>query len=290
MAAHVSLNCALITWHRDEYRLSYMCSLICIIDAWCCIILPLISISAGTLGFYLNGVAYPNGSTVLRTDIGEGANALQCTTNSTTCCRSTGGETRAGEFYMPNGSLILLQGTTTSGYYRTRGSGHNLLNRRSPGTITGRFRCNIPQANRPPDADLYINIGEYINYFSIHSCMYLYVRLTFQSTVDILVTITPSQTGDNFAGVGYSLMCYTRTELTGLPIITWLDPMGNQIKTTIGSRSTLTFNALVASDAGTYTCRTTLGSVVETAEVVVTVQSKCSVIASCDRCTLNWRF
>ena len=36
-------------------------------------------LSAGTLGFYLNGVAYPNRSTVLRSDIGEGANVLQCT-------------------------------------------------------------------------------------------------------------------------------------------------------------------------------------------------------------------
>ena len=37
------------------------------------------SYSAGNLGFYLNGFAYPNGSTVLRTDIGEGDAALLCT-------------------------------------------------------------------------------------------------------------------------------------------------------------------------------------------------------------------
>ena len=110
--------------------------------------------------------------------------------------------------------------------------------------------------------------------------MYLYVRLTFQSTVDILVTITPS--GDIFAGDGYSLMCYTRTGLTGQPTITWLDPMDNQIMSTIGSMSTLTFNPLAASDAGTYTCRATLGGVMETAEVMVTVLSECSVTASCE--------
>ena len=121
-----------------------------------------LSISAGTLGFYLNGVAYPDGSTVLRTDIGEGADALQCTTDSTTCCRNTGGETRAGEFYMPDGGMVLLSGTTTNGYYRSRGSRHILLNRRSTGTITGQFRCNIPQANGSP-VDLYINIGEYFS-------------------------------------------------------------------------------------------------------------------------------
>ena len=119
-----------------------------------------LSISAGTLGFYLNGVPYPDGSTLLRTDIGEGDDALQCTTDSTTCCTNTMGEMRGGEFYMPNDDIVLLQDTTTNGYYRSRGFQHILLNRRSPGTITGQFRCNIPQANGP-SADLFINIGKY---------------------------------------------------------------------------------------------------------------------------------
>ena len=119
-----------------------------------------LSLSAGYLGFYLNGVAYPDGSTVLRTDIGEGADALQCTTDSTTCCTNNPPEMRAGNFYTPNGYIVLTVGTTTNGYYRSRGSRHILLNRRSTGTITGWFWCNIPQANGPP-ADLYINVGEY---------------------------------------------------------------------------------------------------------------------------------
>ena len=96
---------------------------------------------------------------MLRTDIGEGVDALQCTTNSNTCCTNNPPEMRAGELYMPNGGIVLLMGTTTNGYYRTRGSQHILLNRRSTGTVIGRFRCNIPQANGPL-ADLYINIGE----------------------------------------------------------------------------------------------------------------------------------
>jgi hypothetical protein len=61
---------------------------------------------------------------------------------------------------MPDGDMVLLSGTTTNGYYRTRGSRYILLNRRSPGTTNGRFQCNIPQGNGTL-ADLYINIGEY---------------------------------------------------------------------------------------------------------------------------------
>lgn len=61
---------------------------------------------AGTLGFYLNGVAYPNGSTVLRTDIGEGDDALQCTTDSTTCCSNISPEMHSGQFYFP---ITILQ-------------------------------------------------------------------------------------------------------------------------------------------------------------------------------------
>ena len=107
---------------------------------------------------------------MLRTDIGEGDNALRCTTDSLTCCRNgVNNEIRAGEFYMPNGDTVLLQGTTTNGYYRTRGSRHILLNRRSTGTITGWFRCNIPQANGPT-ADLYINIGECITVLTLGAC------------------------------------------------------------------------------------------------------------------------
>ena len=112
------------------------------------------SISAGTLGFYLNGVAYPNGSTVLRTDIGEGNSGLQCTTDNHYCCYYYD-----GQFYMPDGSIVLLLGNTTNGYYKAWGSWHILLNRRFPGTITGQFQCNILQASWKY-VDLYINIGE----------------------------------------------------------------------------------------------------------------------------------
>ena len=112
------------------------------------------------LGFVLNGVSYPNGSTVSRTDIGEGATALQCTTDSTTCCSNTPGETRAGQFFFPDGTQVPLQGDTTSAYYRTRGSMMIGLNRRSNVATqpTGQFRCEIPDASGTT-VNLFINIG-----------------------------------------------------------------------------------------------------------------------------------
>ena len=113
-------------------------------------------------------MAYPSGSTVLRTDIRVNASALQCTTDSTTCCRNVGGEMRAGQFHFPvSDATVPNMGTATNGYYRDRLSQLIRLHRQSTGTITGRFRCNIPPANGSP-VDLYINIGEHTVYIHVH--------------------------------------------------------------------------------------------------------------------------
>ena len=90
--------------------------------------------------------------------------------------------------------------------------------------------------------------------------LFLYV---YKSTaVDISLSITAS--GTNTAGETYSLECSaTVTGSTDQPTITWLDPMNNTVPsemvTTTGSMSTLTFNPLAASHAGTYTCRGMVG-------------------------------
>ena len=117
--------------------------------------------TAGNLGFYLNGAPCLNGSTVLRTDIGEDDAALQCTTDSDTCCTNENGEVRAGEFYFPNGTIVpRFIDSGSSGYYRDRGSRLIRLNRQSPnGVITGQFRCEIPNSML---MDFYITIGMYV--------------------------------------------------------------------------------------------------------------------------------
>ena len=94
-------------------------------------------------------------------------------------------------------------------------------------------------------------------------------------TVD--VSITPLA-GTVTAGESYSLECtVTVTGSNDRPTITWMDPMNNMITSgavTTGSMSTLTFNPLAASHAGTYTCTATLGSDMDSASTTITVQSE----------------
>lgn len=99
---------------------------------------------------------------MLRTDIGEGDVALQCTTDSTTCCSNIAPEMRAGEFVFPDGqSLVPIRvATGVLGYYRDRGSQFIRLNRLPNATLTGRFGCVIPDASGT-NTSLFVNVGRY---------------------------------------------------------------------------------------------------------------------------------
>ena len=111
------------------------------------------------LGFVLNGVSYPNGSTVLKTDIGERAAALWCITDRADCCSTI----HAGEFYFPNGTWVPVLGADPSirTYYKSRDYGFIRLNRRDNAMETGQFRCEIPDASGIT-VNLFINIGRLI--------------------------------------------------------------------------------------------------------------------------------
>ena len=101
------------------------------------------------------------------------------------------------------------------------------------------------------------------------------------------VDVSPITSGTATAGESYSLECtVTVTESDDQPIITWLDegveiPSSDPTRTvsdTSGSAgsysSMLMFNRLSASDAGTYTCRATLGSAMDSESTTITVQSE----------------
>ena len=102
--------------------------------------------------------------------------------------------------------------------------------------------------------------------------MLYYPFVWYVCAVDITVSITAS--GTNTAGETYSLECSaTVTGSTGQLTITWFDRDSAEISSSNATRmvsatvnrgggsysSTLTFNQLSASHAGTYTCRATLG-------------------------------
>ena len=99
--------------------------------------------------------------------------------------------------------------------------------------------------------------------------------IIFFLTPAIAISLSITASGTNTAGETYSLECSaTVTGSTDQPTITWLDPMNevpSEMVTTTGSMSTLTFNPLAASHAGTYTCRVTAGGVTETQTSTVIV-------------------
>ena len=107
---------------------------------------------------------------------------------------------------------------------------------------------------------------------------YLIIESTAPSHAAQVTDISITSSGTATAGESYSLVCtVTVTGSTDQLSIHWTDPMGKMITSgvaTTGSRSTLTFNPLEASHAGTYTCIATLDSANYSASTNVTVQSK----------------
>ena len=98
---------------------------------------------------------------MLRTDIGEGADALLCTTDYPYCCYNYYTE----QFYFPNNTQVPTQRNIgSSGYYKSSGDRVINLNRQSEnGALTGQFSCEIPTA---------IGYGHYY-----HNILVLYINI-----------------------------------------------------------------------------------------------------------------
>ena len=106
-------------------------------------------------------------------DVGEGDNALLCTTANTACCSriESPGAAILGQWFYPNGSAVADRIVDAQGdmweFYRTRGPSIVLLNRRRGG-VTGIYGCLIPDTLNT-DQPLYIglytaNTGEYTKF------------------------------------------------------------------------------------------------------------------------------
>ena len=94
------------------------------------------------VGFFLNGVLYPNNSVVVLADIGEGPAALYCLTNLTTCCE----DGSAGEWFLPGETQPVVAGNAGSANFTVgRAPSAVFLNRRdNVGGSTGIYTCRVP--------------------------------------------------------------------------------------------------------------------------------------------------
>ena len=96
-----------------------------------------------------NGIA--NNSYVDVNDIDEDSNALLCLTDKPTCCTNKDNQTRAGDWYYPNGALVDTMGKKPPDeFYRDRGDRVvRLKHRQGRFSVTqrGRFRCIVPDSN-----------------------------------------------------------------------------------------------------------------------------------------------
>ena len=112
------------------------------------------------LRFSIGDRTYANNSVVSLWDIGENDDALVCITDYSQCCSVP---YRQGEFYYPGGERVRTLGSG-DGIYRNRGDQSIRLNRKEAVTSpTGRFRCELPDANGIKQS-IFINISRKQDY------------------------------------------------------------------------------------------------------------------------------
>ena len=82
--------------------------------------------------------------------------------------------------------------------------------------------------------------------------------------VSTSLSITLSSSGDRLVGETYSLTCSASVSGgSSVSRIVWLRGTATEMETNSVSTLTLTFQSLVASDEGSYTCRVEVGNLVK---------------------------
>ena len=97
------------------------------------------------LHLLFRGVSYPNNTQLFLGDTGDTStgSAILCTTNKSPCCATN----HLGEWYYPNGSMV-LNNAAGEDFYRGRGDQTIRLNRRNNAqSPTGSFCCELPDNN-----------------------------------------------------------------------------------------------------------------------------------------------
>ena len=118
------------------------------------------------------GTIMTNNSALAVSDIGEGASALTCHTELTTCCREqdnpSGGA--LGEWIGPDSNQISTN--STDRFYVTRQQSSISLNRGGSSTVEGLYCCVIPRTGGEMTFCVQMSIGKLI-YIYCQSVVYL---------------------------------------------------------------------------------------------------------------------
>ena len=161
------------------------------------------------VGFFLDGMFYPNNSAVTSDIIGQDTLALYCLTNLTTCCTNAEGGV-AGEWHLPADSAI---------FAISRTAGAVVLSRLSAGGPTGIFICEIPDASGQ-NRTLYLGVGTGDH---VMSCD-LHVIVCDPLSPFIRTLVLPAITGLEYNRTLLALTCTSR----GGPVdsVSWLKDGG----------------------------------------------------------------
>ena len=126
---------------------------------------PLYSVPTGPVQLMFRGDSLSNNTQLFIGDIGDTSigSAILCTTNRNPCCSNN----RLGEWYYPDGSLV-LNNNDGEDFYRTRSRNQTIyLNRRNNAQSPGRsFCCEIPDSNDMIHRHC-VSVGKLIILFSI---------------------------------------------------------------------------------------------------------------------------
>ena len=113
----------------------------------------------------VGGTILTNNSALAVTDIGEGASALTCHTELTTCCREQDNPSGAlGEWIGPDSNQISTN--STDRFYVTRQQSSISLNRGGSNTVEGLYCCVIPRTKGEATLCVNVSTGE-----SIYICL-----------------------------------------------------------------------------------------------------------------------
>ena len=93
----------------------------------------------------MNGQTYANSTAISIAEVGEGANAVLCRTDLTTCCR----EQKQGNWTYPNGTVVNNNGSGDDIYRDRRDMVVRLHRRNNATTPTGQYCCEVPTMDNP---------------------------------------------------------------------------------------------------------------------------------------------